>query len=426
MNILVTGANGYLGRGICRALLEEGHRVIAADLRSRGLPEGVIYAPGDLFTVANPYQYYRSPDVCLYLAGQDGFHHQSRSHIENLPKHWQCIQNLLEGGLPQLAVMGSVHEVGPWEGQVRPDTPMQPCHPYGIAKEALCRLTKSQSKAEDRIFQWLRAYYVVPVQGAERETFWEALAGFFLLEGDFPVPETVPVRAIAGFPTRQEETAKPVAGGAGAFARQEEDNDLPAPGPAEAPFREAKETPPGAGAARSTARIRCRVIPGPERGARIRGSAARAALWQEDWMAGSLSRAGRRPILRPTGGIFAAIDAAAARGEKTVNLCGEDRYADFVDYERFCEMAAAAITQREVTGIIDLAGGRPVRITDAARAYILAKRYPLEVKAGAYPDRPGEARCSYGDPEKIQRILAARKAKRSPAAAAPDDPVAVR
>lgn len=31
MNILVTGANGYLGQGIVRHLLDDGHEVIATD-----------------------------------------------------------------------------------------------------------------------------------------------------------------------------------------------------------------------------------------------------------------------------------------------------------------------------------------------------------------------------------------------------------
>ncbi len=61
-------------------------------------------------------------------------------------------------------------------------------------------------------------------------------------------------------------------------------------------------------------------------------------------------------------------------------------------------MAAAAVTQERVTGIIDLASGEPTRIVDAARAYIAAKHYPITLRIGAYPDRP----C--GDPEKIREI----------------------
>lgn len=33
MKILVTGANGYLGQGIVKAILDSGHEVIAADFK---------------------------------------------------------------------------------------------------------------------------------------------------------------------------------------------------------------------------------------------------------------------------------------------------------------------------------------------------------------------------------------------------------
>ena len=41
MKILVTGANGYLGQGVVKALLDNGHSVVAADFKTNyvdGLP----------------------------------------------------------------------------------------------------------------------------------------------------------------------------------------------------------------------------------------------------------------------------------------------------------------------------------------------------------------------------------------------------
>ena len=34
MKILVTGANGYLGQGVVKALLDNGHSVVAADFKT--------------------------------------------------------------------------------------------------------------------------------------------------------------------------------------------------------------------------------------------------------------------------------------------------------------------------------------------------------------------------------------------------------
>jgi dTDP-6-deoxy-L-talose 4-dehydrogenase (NAD+) len=54
-----------------------------------------------------------------------------------LPAHFTFLKNLLNAGLKQLAVMGSMHEVGYYEGEIREDTPTNPRSMYGIAKNAL-------------------------------------------------------------------------------------------------------------------------------------------------------------------------------------------------------------------------------------------------------------------------------------------------
>ena len=40
MKILVTGANGYLGQGVVKALLDNGHSVVAADFKTNYVDRG--------------------------------------------------------------------------------------------------------------------------------------------------------------------------------------------------------------------------------------------------------------------------------------------------------------------------------------------------------------------------------------------------
>lgn len=161
MRILVTGANGYLGQGIVKAILDLGNAVIATDFDTSLVDNRAQKSSCNLFDINNPYEYFEQPDVLLHLAWRDGFVHYSNAHIEDLPKHYKFIKAMIEGGVKQVAVMGSMHEIGFYEGCIREDTPCQPLTPYGISKNALRNLTYMLTKQKGIIFQWLRGYYIV-------------------------------------------------------------------------------------------------------------------------------------------------------------------------------------------------------------------------------------------------------------------------
>lgn len=161
MKILVTGANGYLGQGIVKALLDQHRNVVATDFCTDSVDKRALCVPCDLFAVSDPYTYFGRPDVLLHLAWRDGFVHYSNAHIEDLPRHYSFIQKMIMGGLPQIAVMGSMHEVGFFEGCICESTPCHPVTQYGISKNALRELTCLLSKQNGTVFQWLRGYYIV-------------------------------------------------------------------------------------------------------------------------------------------------------------------------------------------------------------------------------------------------------------------------
>lgn len=94
MRILVTGANGYLGSGIVKAILNQGNDVIAVDFNVDHVDNRAIKMPCDLFKIENPYHYFGKPDILLHLAWRDGFVHYSDAqsmtflHIIILLKQW--------------------------------------------------------------------------------------------------------------------------------------------------------------------------------------------------------------------------------------------------------------------------------------------------------------------------------------------------
>lgn len=272
MKILVTGANGFLGRGIVDEIIKTGHTVVAAGFETDKVSSDAIRINGDMFEVANPYEYYGQPDVLLHLAYKDGFVLNSEAHMQNLVQHTTFINKMVTSGVKQVAVMGTMHEIGFFEGSVDENTPTHPMNFYGIAKNAIRDYTSLVTKNNDVIMQWLRAFYIV------------------------------------------------------------------------------------------------------------------------DGTAYGNS-------------IFSKLFAAAERGDKTFPFTtGKSQY-DFLDYSDFSKYVAAAVTQTEVQGIINISSGEPERLSDRVERFISDHHLNIKLDYGAFPDRPFDSKAIWGDNTKIQKIL---------------------
>lgn len=160
--VLLTGSNGYIGRHVARALLDEGASVIALD---KAIDDGVPATKRVAANIFGPIQDVMDavgciPDACLHLAWRDGFNHGSLVHMEDLSSHFRFLVDLQNAGVNQIAVMGSMHEVGYWEGAIDEDTPCHPQSLYGIAKNALRESLELVFAGSDVVFQWMRGYYI--------------------------------------------------------------------------------------------------------------------------------------------------------------------------------------------------------------------------------------------------------------------------
>lgn len=163
MKILVTGANGYIGLHIVKTLLDKGIQVIACDLNTDEVDKRAERKNIDLFTLpdTNIYTLLGTPDVCLHLAWRNGFVHNASTHLGDLSAHYRFLTRIIDDGLPQLAVMGTMHEIGYWEGAIDENTPCNPLSMYGIAKDALRRCMMQYAQQKGCILQWLRGYYIL-------------------------------------------------------------------------------------------------------------------------------------------------------------------------------------------------------------------------------------------------------------------------
>lgn len=161
MKILVTGANGYLGNGIVTELLKLDHEVVATDIQTQQIDLKSHIVQADLFSVENPYEFFGKPDVLVHLAWRDGFVHNSVAHLEDLTNHMLFIKKFFESSIKKVVVMGSMHEVGFFEGSINENTSTNPMSYYGLAKDSLRKFVSQMSDSTGITSQWLRAFYIV-------------------------------------------------------------------------------------------------------------------------------------------------------------------------------------------------------------------------------------------------------------------------
>ena len=100
-------------------------------------------------------------NVLLHLAWRDGFVHYSENHIADLPKHYHFLKQMVDAGIAKISVMGTMHEIGFFEGSINENTPCHPMSLYGIGKDALRNCVAMMTNGKHTDWQWLRGYYIV-------------------------------------------------------------------------------------------------------------------------------------------------------------------------------------------------------------------------------------------------------------------------
>ena len=141
MKLLVTGATGFIGSHLCRALVDRGDQVIAlvrSPNKAKDLPETVEVLHGDLTIFAEPDRVLPEVDVVVHLAGivaaptEDLYEAINYAAVQHLAK---CLEN--QNWTPKrLVFASSLAAAGP-----SPDDrcwterdALKPVEPYGAAK----------------------------------------------------------------------------------------------------------------------------------------------------------------------------------------------------------------------------------------------------------------------------------------------------
>ena len=158
---LVTGANGYIGKHVVDELLRLGYGVVACDVNFDAVsPEAEKLSVDISDSSINVFELAGKPDGMIHLAWRNGFKHNADTHLKDLSIHTEFIERMINAGLKSITVMGSMHEVGYFEGAIKPDSPANPLSLYAIAKNSLRQAVEVLSKGKDVSFKWLRGFYI--------------------------------------------------------------------------------------------------------------------------------------------------------------------------------------------------------------------------------------------------------------------------
>jgi len=168
-HVIVTGAAGYVGRHVVTALLDAGADVTAVVRPGRGarVDERAAVVELDLLDPATDLSPLLDPaaDALVHLAWEAGFTHASPQHMLRLSDHFRVLDAFSRAGVGRIAALGTMHEIGRFEGAITAETPTNPLSLYGIAKDALRRALLAHVAPRTTV-QWLRAFYIL---GDDRE-----------------------------------------------------------------------------------------------------------------------------------------------------------------------------------------------------------------------------------------------------------------
>lgn len=187
--VIVTGASGYLGRHVVRALSRRGVSVIAIARGDLGADlAGVQQLNRDLWSLTpEEWVEYAQDATLIHLAWRDGFRHESIAHMGELSKHFSLVNTLAELGLKRFVSIGSMHEIGPTEGLITEEIACNPVSQYGIAKNAFQSAAAELCARTGISFAWLRCFYIIGDDERNHSVFTRILEQSLAGDSDFPL-----------------------------------------------------------------------------------------------------------------------------------------------------------------------------------------------------------------------------------------------
>jgi nucleoside-diphosphate-sugar epimerase len=170
MRILVTGATGFIGTWVVRALLGLGHDVVGAFRPGRDAPSE--WGGAGHFTpwpahLDDPAAVDRlaagaRPDVTVHTAwyADPRTYLRSPRNLDSLAMTVKLARALYDHGCRRFVGTGSCAEYTPQSRPLREDDSAEPATLYGVCKRAASESIAALARQEGRDFAWTRIFHV--------------------------------------------------------------------------------------------------------------------------------------------------------------------------------------------------------------------------------------------------------------------------
>ncbi len=157
--VAVTGANGFIGKPLIRALETIGTTVVAT-ARTPQKAEQPKVDIGDKASWPSLFAQ-GTPTRLIHCAWSDLNDFESPVHYtEHFARHLDFLLWCIGNGILDITVAGTCYEYGCVDGQLHEDMPAQPEAAYAIAKDALRRALMHYAKSKAFTLKWARIFYV--------------------------------------------------------------------------------------------------------------------------------------------------------------------------------------------------------------------------------------------------------------------------
>lgn len=104
--------------------------------------------------------------------------------------------------------------------------------------------------------------------------------------------------------------------------------------------------------------------------------------------------------------LYPALQAAVQRGDRVFNMSAGQQLRDYLPVEVVADRIAKLAVSEQEYGIVNICSGQPVAVIDLVRGWIRQHGWQIELNPGFYPYPDYEPMEFWGDPAKMNVVLA--------------------